>query len=171
MRTAKGYALWLMPSGDSYEILAQTILRLSRQYSTPFFEPHVTLLGGLLEPEEAVLSKTRQLAALVRPFGISLGSVDSQDEYFRCLFIRAKKTEALMQANSRARDIFNRHTEPPYLPHLSLMYGSFAPALKQSIIATIGRYFDMGFEVGSIHLISARGESHEWKKVRAFPLR
>jgi len=78
VRTAKGYALWLMPSGDSYEILAQTILRLSRQYSTPFFEPHVTLLGGLLEPEEAVLSKTRQLAALVRPFGISLGSLDSQ---------------------------------------------------------------------------------------------
>ena len=96
MARAKGFSLWLMPSGDLYEALAHTILRLSRVYQTPAFEPHVTLLGELTEPETEVLSKTQHLASLIRPCEIRLSRADYLSDYFRCLFLRVEETEPVM---------------------------------------------------------------------------
>lgn len=93
---SKGYSLWLMPTGRVYSELTRLIFRLSREWSTDNFEPHVTLLGGLLDSEEAILSKTSQLAAWIRPYEIKLTTMDYLDEFFRCLFFRVE--------NNRVRD-------------------------------------------------------------------
>jgi hypothetical protein len=42
-----------MPSGEAYAQLKSIIDRLSSKYSTPAFEPHVTVIGGLKETPEA----------------------------------------------------------------------------------------------------------------------
>ena len=170
MTRSKGYSLWFMPCGEVRELLAQTILRLSKEHSTPRFEPHVTLLGELLLSEEETLSQTLRLSSLIRPQGIRLGPVDYLDEYFRCLFVRVEETEAIMNANASARTLFNCHQDPRYIPHLSLLYGRLAPDVKQRIIASIGRRFDLSFEVRSIHVIYGSGEPKNWYRIREFPL-
>jgi 2'-5' RNA ligase len=170
MGTESEYSLWLMPTGNVYEHLASIIVRLGKQYSAPYFEPHVTLLGKLVGSENEILSETAQLATLVRPYLVLLGRVDYLDEYFRCLFIRAEETEQVMGANGRARLVFDRHQDPRYMPHLSLMYGNFAPAVKEQIIAKIGSQFDLRFQVQSIHLFSTNGEPKNWYRVKEFTL-
>ena len=154
MARAKGFSLWLMPSGDLCEALAHTILRLSRIYQTPAFEPHVTLLGELTEPEAEVLSKTQHLASLIRPCEIRLSRADYLSDYFRCLFLRVEETKPVMEANLKARKVFNRYRDPKYMPHLSLMYGSLGPGVKETIVPRVGDYFEKRFEVRSIVFIS-----------------
>ncbi|MBI2543161.1 MAG: 2'-5' RNA ligase family protein [Candidatus Aenigmarchaeota archaeon] len=170
MSMAKGYSIWMMPTGDVYRKLSGIISELSSKYSAPKFEPHVTLLGELLESEDVVLSKTEQLSKTIKPFSIKLALVDYLDQYFRCLFLRAEETNYLTDANNNARELFNRQQDPKFMPHLSLMYGDFPTRLKDEIIRQLGKEFNVIFDVKSIHLVSTNNETKEWHRVKEFVL-
>lgn len=58
---AKGYSLWLMPTGEAYGKFSNLIKRLAKEYNAPVFEPHVTLIGDLMGSENGVLKKVEQL--------------------------------------------------------------------------------------------------------------
>jgi len=171
MTKAKGYSIWLIPTDNIYKKLHQIVLQLSKKYSTPSFEPHITLLDGFLGSKEEILSNTEQLTHLIRPFTIRLTHADYLDQYFRCLFLRAEKTIELMNANDKAREIFNRKQDPKFMPHLSLMYGDFTPETKEQIIETIDREFNISFNVRSIHLFSTDGKPKDWYRVGEFSLK
>ncbi len=160
-----------MPSGDVYDRLASLISQLSEERSAPSFQPHVTLIGGLMGPEEDIVSKTLQLVSVVRPLMIRLTRAEYLDEYFRCLFVRMEETEEVKGANLRAREIFGRQLDPQYMPHLSLMYGRFLPSDKQGIIATLGQSLALSFVASCIHLFSTDGDPKDWCRVREYALR
>lgn len=168
MEKAKGYSLWLMPSGDVYNRLAKTISQLSREYSAPNFEPHVTLIGSLIGSREEILTKTAKVASLIQPYEIRLTEVSYLDEYFRSLFVKVEETRDVLNANLRAREIFKRQEDPRYMPHLSLMYGNFSRRIKEGIIAEIGKECAMSFKARSIHLFSTSGEPKDWYRVKEF---
>jgi 2'-5' RNA ligase len=173
IRTSKDaheYSIWLMPSGETYRQLSGLIFRLSQQYASPNFEPHVTLLGGLMGTEEELVSKTLQLAALLRPFTVELDQVEYLDEYFRSLFVRVKETRAIMEANKQARLVLGHKGGPAYMPHMSLMYGDKSPDLKEEIIDRIGRKFEHKFPVTDIYLFSTASATKDWYRVRDFSL-
>jgi 2'-5' RNA ligase len=167
----RGYALFLMPSGGTYKKLSGMIKRLSREYSAPEFEPHVTLIGTLTGSKEDILRKTSQLAAAIRPFRITLNGFGCMDYYFRCLFLKAAKTPELMGANRKARAIFGRSNDSGYMPHLSLVYGNLPNEKKEEVIERTGKNFAVTFTARSMHLFSLEGEPREWYRVREFPLK
>ncbi|MGA2784592.1 MAG: hypothetical protein ABSF09_07845, partial [Candidatus Bathyarchaeia archaeon] len=101
MTAEKFFSLWLMPTGDAYQALANLIFDLSKEYSSPRFAPHVTLLGELHGSEEEIKSRTSRLSANLKPYAIDLTRIEYLDEYFRSLFIRVEETEQVMQANLR----------------------------------------------------------------------
>ena len=169
MTKAKGYSIWLIPAGEVYQKLSEIISQLSEKYSAPNFEPHITLLGNLIGPEEDLISKTLKLTAQLKPFKINLKKADYLDEYFKCLFIRAEKTKELIRANNIAREAFNSKPDPEYMPHLSLMYGDLSSKTKEEILADLGKEFDLSFEVRSIHLFSTTGEVKDWYRIKEFP--
>jgi len=167
---AHGYSLWLMPEGAVYESLARPISRLATEFSTPTFEPHVTLLGQLPGTNEEMVSKTTQLSVILPPHEIKLTTVDYLDEFFRCLFIRAEESDWILDANRIAREIFGRTDDPPFMPHLSLVYGDLSWETKERIVAEIGPRFDLTFPVTSLHLFATEGEPHGWRQVKESPL-
>jgi len=94
---AKKYSLWFIPSGGIYDNLANMISWLSKKYSAPCFEPHVTLLGNLTLSEESILLKMSQLVDLINtPLKISLTTASYSDEFFRSLFVKVEESEELM---------------------------------------------------------------------------
>lgn len=168
---AKGYSIWLTPTGEVYRKLAEIISQLSKKYSTPNFEPHLTLIGDLLGSEEEIISKALKLAERLKPFEIKLKKADYFDEYFKCLFIRAERSKEVIEVNNIAREIFNLNPNLEYMPHLSLMYGDLSPETKEEILADLGKEFDISFEVKSIHLFSTTGEVKDWYRVKEFFLK
>lgn len=159
-----------MPAEGVYQILAQAILRLNRLYGTPTFEPHVTLIGSIAEPEEEVIAKTLRLSTLVPPFEIRLGKVDYLAEYFKCLFLRVEGTAEVIKASQEAWRAFDRPCETGYMSHLSLMYGRLGPGVKQTIIPHLQDCSQLGFDVRSIHLFSTGGEPENWHRIKEFQL-
>ncbi len=159
-----------MPPGNVYDRLKDIIFRLSLKYSTPKFEPHITLLGGLPGTEEEILSKVSWLSTLLRPFTVKLSKTEYLDEYYRCLFLRAEETDDLLNACTLAGKILDNMLNEEYMPHLSLMYGDFPAKTKDEIIREIGK-LDITFKVNSIHVILTGDNPELWRRIRKFPFK
>ena len=162
------YALWLMPAGATYDRLARVIFELSHTYEAPFFEPHVTLLANILGTEDATVSQCHRLAAIAEPYSIQLTRLDQLNEYYRSVFLRVLETDPVLEANSKAREVFGLHQGPPYMPHLSLLYGNLAEVTKHHIIQSLVELGGLEFYVDRIHLIDGRGGPRDWRKVEGF---
>jgi 2'-5' RNA ligase len=170
MEKSGEYSLWLIPRGRAYKKLARIIDRLSQKYGSPRFEPHVTVLGLLIGSEEELVSKTAQLASGLDPYEITLTSPGYTDTYFGCLFARVAETAEVMRANQTARGIFGRETDPPYMPHLSLIYGNLTAAEKEKIISEIGRELNTNFRADAVYIYSTAGKPESWRRIKKFSL-
>lgn len=172
MTTIKEYSIWILPPEPVFARLAQIIAQICEQYSTPYFEPHVTLLGNLTLLEEEMFCTTQQLANFLKPFTLTLTTAGFLNEYFRSLFINVEQTEELMEANQKARTLFSRTQDPKFFPHLSLMYGNFPRETKEKIISEIGKDFQITFEVKSmcLTLCSSNIPLKDWRRLAQFTL-
>ncbi|UCH10272.1 MAG: hypothetical protein JSU61_13940 [Fidelibacterota bacterium] len=164
------YSLWHIPRGVHYRRLTQAIQHFSQACRTPAFEPHLTLLGGLTGREDHIISQTARLAGLLHRYPIQLTTMSGLKEYFRCLFVSVEPTELVMTAGDQARDLFQHQDDPPYLPHVSLMYGDCDNQIKQAIIARLGETFSGEFITDSIYLYDTTGKPESWQRVRSFTL-
>lgn len=172
------YSIWLMPEGDVFDKFSKLIIKISDEYNSPKYQPHVTLLGGLVGfTKEEVISKATELADSIEPFTITLTEVtyptsypNDHEAYYRSLYILAERTEPLMKANELARKMFGREGDLPFNPHLSIVYGPFPAETKEGIISKVGGEFNVSFEVNSIYLWSDNGLPHEWKLIKKIPL-
>ena len=166
---SEGYTLWLMPGGEEYKRFSNLIKKLAQEYDAPPFQPHVTLLGEFPQSEEEALRLTQTLVSGQKPFPITLRQIDYQEYHFRALFVKADKTDPLVNLHERAKKLFGMEHIPPYMPHLSLLYGNFPVELKEKIIQEISRNQEATFEARSVYFIKG-GEVREWKTVKEFPL-
>lgn len=164
------YALWIMLSKDAAKKFSKIILEISKEYRSPAFEPHITLIIIKSMNEKEAIKKSRVLIESLRPFEIFLDKIDFLDTYFRCLFVKAKKTKDLMGANKKAQKIFN--VKDDYMPHLSLMYGNFPEETKRKIIKHIGEKIEENFITKEIRLINCESpDTKDWNTVKIFRLK
>jgi 2'-5' RNA ligase len=165
----KTYFLWLEPTGKTHELLATTIAHLSQEHGGPLFDPHVTLLGEIAGQEGTLIHKTEKLAHALSPFDLTLTVPAFQDQYFRCVFMRVEATSALLEAHTLARKVFHKEDAIPYLPHLSLLYGSYPRSLKEQIIGTVPTSLSVQFTASAVTLFRVEGNSpKDWHRVQAF---
>ena len=133
---APTYHCWFKPSGKAYAILSRTIRDLARELDAPVFEPHITLIGNLEGTEKELIERTRQLAGRLEPFTAVLTQPSYRDTHFQCLFMLVERTPPLMNAHVTAREFFHKpHQE--FMPHVSLVYGSYPEARKKLVIESL----------------------------------
>lgn len=169
------YSLWLMPAEENvFGELQSTINSISSRYSTPSFEPHVTLMAGISGTENNVIESTLYLAGRIDRCMVALGSIGRSREYFRSLFVRVQKNEEIERAADLAKEVFERYYTREYTPHLSFMYADMEDNQKDKIIEEYGlvplvRRLST-FTVGRLSLYYTYGRVNEWQKVREFSL-
>ena len=165
------HALWLIPTGEPFARLAGAIRRLAREHGGPVFEPHVTLLGGMVGETEAMANEAARLTAVTKPLDLRLRGIGFRAEFTRCLFMHVVETEELTAARERATEMFSLPRQSPFMPHLSLMYADLEEKTKRRIAADLGGTLETAFTVSSIHLVSLAGQPDAWRPVREFELR
>lgn len=161
------HALWLRPFGDIAFELRQRIKKLGKQFGTPVFEPHITLLSGLRRGETELIQLTDTLAGSLSPFSIKLTEAGFRENYYQSLFIHVEKTKAFINVQQTAERLFGCTTDEQYFPHLSLMYGDVEEAEKGKILNLMGRSFHLQFPVHSLLLIKTEGNVREWEKIHS----
>ncbi len=165
------FVLWLMPPPAVRRQFAELIGRLGRRHGGPVFEPHITLLGRFRNTPAGAEETAAELARELGPLDIRLTHTDYLDEYFRCLFVRAELTPALLRANQRAAKIFGQEPKAQYMPHLSLLYGDISAYEKIRITEEIGKKFDITFRTGELALLRIDSDAPvDWHVVKTYRL-
>lgn len=164
------YTLWLMPDEAAYTKLSQLIVDLSSSHDTPTFEPHVTLLSGIVDPLEEALEKTEELANSLLPISAALTRIEFLERYYRCLFFRTSESEDILEARQLAEAIFEHTRVDPFIPHISFLYGSLPIFQKQAIIDSLGDAFFMDFRLPKLRLVETQRQPENWQLLAEFDL-
>jgi 2'-5' RNA ligase len=162
-----GYHLFLEPEGDLASELQSIIKELASTRGGPVFPPHVTLLAQIEAVD--VHERARELATSLQPFQMLLGSLAGEDEYFRAFYIRMEDTDAVIKAHESANHLFGMEDARPYLPHISLLYGSLPEQDRAALIRDTVYPKGALMQVSALHLYETRGKVQEWRKVAEYP--
>lgn len=161
------FSLWLIPKGQEYKDFSKIIKALVKKNSAPKFEPHVTLIGGILASKNEAINNTKKIASFMAPFSLILADIGYSDTAHKALFINCKKNERLLNTHQKAKEIF-KHGEGKYLPHISLIYGMYNEKSKKEMLKEIKRY-PKNLTFDSISLFNTENKNEEkWYKVAEF---
>ena len=174
-----GHSLWMCPSGAANQVYSDIIVDVAQELGTFQFIPHITLVAAMLTGEEDVVKRARHLASQLAPYEFELGEISYRNAYFQCVYAKMKLTPDVIAANNLARNVFQeRQSDPPYMPHLSMVYGDLSETDKinvviPKIIEKLDRRDSSETQflpVDSIQVWSTQGDVKEWYLVETIPL-
>ena len=167
---ASGLSVWLIPGGAPGARLRETIAGLAARLGTQPFDPHVTLLAGLSRPETEAREACRRFASATVPLRASVTGGSHGDEFFRCIFLEIQRSPELIEAHSRLRRLFGAEERVgPFLPHVSLVYGSLDAAARRLLVAEL----DAGSSIlplARVELVRTQGPVERWVVAESLPL-
>lgn len=166
---AAGTSLWLEPEGPSRARFAALIRRLARELGTTPFEPHVTLLGGLMLPEAKVVEEAGRLAARLAPIEVRLTRAGVGSDFFHRLYFEVAASRELLDAHAAARRPFDV-AESAYQPHLSLAYAAPAEHRPEDLLQRVPERPWGRFRAESLTVVRTAGLPAAWKVLARLPL-
>jgi len=152
----------------------------------------VTLLGGIQQPKEQVLTIAEQIASNLKPIQIDFDKVTYGDLYHQCVYILCKTSEDLISAGRAAKEAFDLDPSTLYMPHVSLIYSDMNTTDRQALAAEMQEKLfssngERGGEVGGgVEILEQNGfladslavwytpaedkSLESWRAVSVFPL-
>ena len=169
MDLANSYYFWLVPQKKIFIAFQKIINQLSLKYSTPSFEPHVTIVSGLSGDECLLLKKIDAFADNQKIISTHIRTLDYQEGFFKALFINIQKTPELIQLNKDASAYLNPFGQTEYLPHLSLLYGKITIKEKNEIISQLTLPFK-ALQFDKLKLIKGNSDVKKWCVIKTWDL-
>ena len=167
-RIPKAYSIWLIPNGENYILLKNTIIELSHIFKGIEFLPHVTVISNLDYSEKFLSKRVENIAKKVKPFSIEFYTINYLDEFFQSFFISVKINDDLAYVRKIAKSYFPKLTEK-YSPHLSLAYGNIESKIKKNLKRKI--YCPIkNFKVKELYLAYNDEVNFKWEVINKFPL-
>lgn len=165
-----GFSLWFFPPPSISSRFSEVIQRLSLENGGPLFDPHITLLSEISNIKQDVIDAMKKIGEQFPPVTIRLTTLGSHQSYHHALFVRADLTDELLKMNRTAASMLGI-TPSSYMPHLSLLYGTYPPGVEQKIIDELGLQEKVSFTVDTLHLIQSTGDEATWTEVHSVSLR
>jgi hypothetical protein len=167
---AQGVSLWLVPDGPEAQAITALIGELSARFGTPPFPPHVTLLAGLAADPETAVATGRELAGQLRDFSVRFEGLEHSADYFRALVVRIVPDLPILDARRRAQAAFPLAPVAPFLPHLSLLYGSLPVETRRHLAAEARESAPSAIVLRSLDVVATEGTPAEWRRLARLPL-
>ena len=123
----KGYSIWLTLEKDSRSSYRDLIIKLSKRFKFPSFEPHCTIYGrldidlGNIKPVIADLAKTRN------QFSTTVKRLKSGKSKWKSLYLSINNNEEIKFLYGECKKKFGSSRKYAFDPHLSIAYGLYDP--------------------------------------------
>ena len=124
--------------------------------------PHITLLAGLHGSEKELVIKVSGLAKKMKAFSVKTNAIETQDSFYKSLYLKIVETEPLSENRQQAEALFHPKQEDDFMPHLSLLYGNQSEQDKQIIMANLRNKTRLELLIDRVALILAVGPPEEW---------
>ncbi|MCP4440818.1 MAG: haloacid dehalogenase [Aureispira sp.] len=157
------YSLWLIPDNHTFQKLNKLIVDLSTQHNTPKFEPHVTLLSGIIDNADIAIEKTQKLAEQFDSISAALTNIEYLELFYKCLFFRTDDSQGIFEMREAAEELFEHTQVNPFVPHVSFLYGALPIFEKKEIIAQLDDHFFVDFNMTKLQLVKTQLTPDHWK--------
>lgn len=162
---AKGYSIWLMFDKESELRIKNVIEYLSKEYNTPNFEPHLTLLSKI-ETSNYLFEKFSQLVDGLNSFEVSIQKLNYSDEFYKSVFLEVEKCNSLNDLLLKAKRLFNTEVDfTNFKPHISLIYSYSSIEIKKSIIQKFVELSSLKVKVNKVGLVNTEGTPEKWQEL------
>lgn len=162
---AKGYSIWLMFDKESELRIKNVIEYLSKEYNTPNFEPHLTLLSKI-ETSNYLFEKFSQLVDGLNSFEISVQKLNYSDEFYKSVFLEIEKSDILIYLFLKAKKLFKTEVDfTKFNPHISIIYSDSSQEIKKSIIQKFVELNSLKVRVNKVVLVNTEGTPEKWQEL------
>lgn len=148
------FSLIIIPEEDSYQEFEKIIQKYSKEYKTPLFVPHLTMISHAYFPGDTVVETVRKIVKQFKPFELQVGNVEISTTYHQCVFARTNTTAGLMNLHLSLKESLNIQEKHVFMPHLSLVYGDLDMTTREKISQEI-KLKSTGFTAKKITIIIA----------------
>lgn len=169
MDPLNSYYLWLIPQKEMYGAFQMIIKGLSKLYTTPVFEPHITLSIGLSGDENDLIKKTDAFVRKKYKFSVNTKDIKYTQGFLKALFLNIANTPAINEFNAQAVEHFKPLSHGPFQPHMSLLYGDITPDEKERIIAELN-FLPRTITFDKLKLIKGHPDVTQWQVIREWSL-
>jgi len=155
----------LIPEQKTGDVLSGLIEEFGERFQTSVFRPHLTLLGQLQDDIAQILPLFSQLGETGQPLILQSESVAFENFYFRALFYKIRAVPDLLAFHSKAWHMFGRDLEPPFFPHISLLYSLASEKEKAVGLSALRVPEQIDIPIASLELVKTEGDVESWKTV------
>ena len=162
------YSIWLEFDEASTSLLRNEISTLSVELGGPKFEPHMTLIGDIDLPVEAVVLLAEKFARCTLPSKLNIERVSTAQKYFMAIYLSVRIPKEFMSIRKRLSQEVNSNGSPLDEAHVSLAYGNYAHDANRKVISRLEKKFiGTNFDVRCLNIVqsSKRTPISEWKTI------
>ena len=121
----KGYSIWLMLEKDSRSSYRDLIIKLSKRFKFPSFEPHCTIYGRLDIDLDNIKSVIANLAKTRNQFSTTVKRLKSGNSKWKSLYLSINNNEEIKFLYGECKKKFGSSRKYAFDPHLSIAYGLY----------------------------------------------
>lgn len=126
------HSTWLMPAASDEAALQSVVDLLSRQFGTPRFQAHLTLVDGVERSVDELAEAIRQAVVGIDRFQAVIAEIGVSDLYFRSFYAHFAASGSLAELHRKANALVLPGEHPEFMPHISLLYGADDTAEKNA---------------------------------------
>lgn len=156
------HAIWLEPDPASIAVCAGHMHRLRASFGGPEFVPHITLTSGLQGGASDLVARCRDLLSVPLAGAWAGGPIALRGDYFLAVTVPLRPPAAAAALRQRLRRACGLDPAMPWQPHLSLLYGEFAPPVAERLRLACAGIVLPAVHLGAASLWRLQGPVSEW---------
>ena len=165
-----GASVWLIPQKEISSSISPIISTLSQKYSSPLFEPHITLFNNC-ELKNNSIELFKKTFREFNEFAMDVTGVDYDNEDFKCVFLSLKLSENFKDFAKKSEFIF-KSSEIELTPHISLIYSHIAEDERKKMANSLSDNFKSieKIQIKKAKLYLTSGTVYSWKELASVSL-
>lgn len=166
-----GLSLWLLPAPMDTRRLKRFMVKIRRNYPTPSFAPHLTVLGQVKAKVARVRKVSRELAAEYSSCRLSFPLIRCSSRYFRaaCLTGPRKSFGNVEAVRRRALHKLGLKSGN-FSPHLSVYYGHLKRRERHGIVSIFSGELPVVIGFDRLAVVRTQGDVTKWKILGVYTL-
>ena len=160
------WSVWLEPCSADTVRYRKLISECCEKFSSPVFEPHITLFGRVGIEPESTFSFFEDLISNHTSFSLKTLGVTTGEPPWKSLFIQLGECEALLNLQSNINNLFKSFRHYTFDPHISLAYGDLT--INQNEMDVIALPESIRFS--AVALVMTPDTIESWKYIKKYSL-
>ena len=160
------WSVWLEPCRTDTVRYRKLISEYCEKFSSPVFNPHITLFGRVGIEPESTFSFFEDLISNYASFSVNVLGVTTGEPPWKSLFIQLEVCEALLNLQAKINDLFKSFRRYTFDPHLSLAYGDLT--INQNEMDAIPLPESIRFS--GVALVMTPDTIENWKNIKKYSL-